>query len=189
MNPTWILRTARLVLTPVGGADLPDLRAIKADPRVFAVMLGGVRSAVQSARGTGRGRRRLGRQRLRHVGDPRIGGHRRARGRLCRNHRSGTAAGRPGRRAALRAMARGAGARPGARGGRRRSALRSRAGGAAAHRRGGAGEQFRLAHGARRHRHDRMRRLHAARLPHGDVRERRYQSVAIPPGPPAGAWR
>ena len=45
MNPRWILRTARLMLTPVGGADLPDLRAIKADPRVFAVMLGGVRDA------------------------------------------------------------------------------------------------------------------------------------------------
>jgi RimJ/RimL family protein N-acetyltransferase len=49
MNPTWIVRTARLVLTPVGGADLADLRAIKADPRVFAVMLGGVRTPVQSA--------------------------------------------------------------------------------------------------------------------------------------------
>jgi RimJ/RimL family protein N-acetyltransferase len=49
MNPLWILRTARLLLTPVGGADLPDLCAIKSDPRVFAIMLGGVRSAVQSA--------------------------------------------------------------------------------------------------------------------------------------------
>ena len=49
MNPTWILRTGRLVLTPVGGADLPGLRAIKADPRVFAVMLGGVRSAAETA--------------------------------------------------------------------------------------------------------------------------------------------
>ena len=49
MNPAWIIRTARLVLTPVGGADLADLRAIKADPRVFAVMLGGVRTPVQSA--------------------------------------------------------------------------------------------------------------------------------------------
>jgi RimJ/RimL family protein N-acetyltransferase len=49
MNPTWILRTARLVLTPVGGADLPDLRAISADPRVFAVMLGGVRNYAQTA--------------------------------------------------------------------------------------------------------------------------------------------
>jgi RimJ/RimL family protein N-acetyltransferase len=49
MNPTWILRTPRLVLTPVGGADLPDLRAIAADPRVFAVMLGGVRNHAQTA--------------------------------------------------------------------------------------------------------------------------------------------
>ncbi len=49
MNPIWIVRTARLLLTPVGGADLPDLRAIKADPRVFAVMLGGVRSAQETA--------------------------------------------------------------------------------------------------------------------------------------------
>ena len=49
MNPAWILRTARLVLTPVGGADLPDLRAIKADPAVFAVMLGGVRDSGQTA--------------------------------------------------------------------------------------------------------------------------------------------
>ena len=48
MNPTT-LRTARLVLTPVGGADLADLQAIKADPRVFAVMLGGVRSPAQTA--------------------------------------------------------------------------------------------------------------------------------------------
>jgi RimJ/RimL family protein N-acetyltransferase len=49
MNPSWIVRTARLVLTPVGGADLPDLRALKGDPRVFAVMLGGVRTAVETA--------------------------------------------------------------------------------------------------------------------------------------------
>jgi RimJ/RimL family protein N-acetyltransferase len=49
MNPAWTLRTARLVLTPVGGADLPDLRAIKADPMVFAVMLGGVRDYVRTA--------------------------------------------------------------------------------------------------------------------------------------------
>jgi RimJ/RimL family protein N-acetyltransferase len=48
MNPRWNLRTARLSLTPVSGADLPDLVAIKADPRVFAVMLGGVRTATQT---------------------------------------------------------------------------------------------------------------------------------------------
>ena len=49
MNPTWVLRTARLVLRPVGGADLPHLQAIKADPRVFAVMLGGVRTPARTA--------------------------------------------------------------------------------------------------------------------------------------------
>jgi RimJ/RimL family protein N-acetyltransferase len=49
MNPHWILRTGRLLMTPVHGADLPDLRAIKADPRVFAIMLGGVRDAIRAA--------------------------------------------------------------------------------------------------------------------------------------------
>lgn len=49
MNPLWILRTGRLVLTPVGGADLPDLRALKSDPQVFAVMLGGVRGPTEAA--------------------------------------------------------------------------------------------------------------------------------------------
>ena len=43
MNPTWHIRTARLDLWPVGWRDLPDLVAIKGDPAVFAVMLGGVR--------------------------------------------------------------------------------------------------------------------------------------------------
>src|SRR5271165_9326 len=43
------LLTARLRLTPVGGGDLAGLRALKADPRVFAVMLGGVRSWVETA--------------------------------------------------------------------------------------------------------------------------------------------
>jgi RimJ/RimL family protein N-acetyltransferase len=47
MNPFWVVRTGRLVLIPVSGADLPELRAIKADPRVFAIMLGGVRNALQ----------------------------------------------------------------------------------------------------------------------------------------------
>jgi len=49
MNPTWIVRTSRLLLTPVGGEHLPDLCAITSDPRVFAVMLGGVRSPAQAA--------------------------------------------------------------------------------------------------------------------------------------------
>jgi len=49
VNPTWIIRTARAVLTPVGWADLADIQAIKADPRVFAMMLGGVRGPVRAA--------------------------------------------------------------------------------------------------------------------------------------------
>jgi len=49
VNPSWIVRTARLLLRPVAWTDLAELRAIKADPRVFAVMLGGVRSPVQTA--------------------------------------------------------------------------------------------------------------------------------------------
>ena len=49
INPALTIRTGRLSLTPVGGADLPDLRAIKADPQVFAVMLGGVRNAAETA--------------------------------------------------------------------------------------------------------------------------------------------
>jgi RimJ/RimL family protein N-acetyltransferase len=44
-----MLRTARLILTPVGGGDLADLRAIKADPSVFAIMRGGVRDPAQTA--------------------------------------------------------------------------------------------------------------------------------------------
>lgn len=49
MSITWVLRTGRLVLSPVSGSDLPDLRAFKADPSVFAVMLGGVRNHAQTA--------------------------------------------------------------------------------------------------------------------------------------------
>ena len=49
MDSSRTLLTARLCLTPVGGADLADLRALKADPRVFAVMLGGVRSWAETA--------------------------------------------------------------------------------------------------------------------------------------------
>ena len=48
MNQSQVIRTGRLVLTPVGGADLADLRAIKADPGVVAVMLGGVRTSAQT---------------------------------------------------------------------------------------------------------------------------------------------
>ncbi len=46
-NPAWVVRTARLTLVPVSRADLSDLQALKADPRVFATMLGGVRSPAQ----------------------------------------------------------------------------------------------------------------------------------------------
>ncbi len=49
MNPACVLSTARLLLTPVSGGDLPDLRMIKADPAVFAVMQGGVRDYAQTA--------------------------------------------------------------------------------------------------------------------------------------------
>jgi RimJ/RimL family protein N-acetyltransferase len=49
MSTAWVVRTGRLVLSPVGGADLADLRAFKADPAVFAVMLGGVRNYAQTA--------------------------------------------------------------------------------------------------------------------------------------------
>lgn len=48
MSPRWHLRTARLALTPVNGADLADLIAIKSDPRVFAIMLGGVRTPTET---------------------------------------------------------------------------------------------------------------------------------------------
>ncbi|HYZ25199.1 MAG TPA: GNAT family N-acetyltransferase [Rhodopila sp.] len=49
MNPAWTVRTGRLVLTPVSGTDLPELIALKADPGVFAIMVGGVRNAAQTA--------------------------------------------------------------------------------------------------------------------------------------------
>lgn len=49
INPAWIVRTGRLVMTPVGGADMSDLCSIKASPAVFAVMLGGVRTTAQTA--------------------------------------------------------------------------------------------------------------------------------------------
>jgi RimJ/RimL family protein N-acetyltransferase len=49
MNPYWVIRTGRLVLRPVQPADLPALAALKADPRVFAIMLGGVRGRAKAA--------------------------------------------------------------------------------------------------------------------------------------------
>jgi RimJ/RimL family protein N-acetyltransferase len=49
MSPAWILRTGRLVMRPVGYGDLADLVALKGDPRVYAIMLGGVRSPLECA--------------------------------------------------------------------------------------------------------------------------------------------
>jgi RimJ/RimL family protein N-acetyltransferase len=49
MNPAWCVQTGRLLLRPVWGGDLAELQALKADPRVFAVMLGGVRLPHQAA--------------------------------------------------------------------------------------------------------------------------------------------
>ena len=48
-NPFWVIRTGRLVLSPVAPSDLVDLQSLKADPMVFAIMLGGVRSAIQAS--------------------------------------------------------------------------------------------------------------------------------------------
>lgn len=47
-NPVWRVTTARLILEPVSWADLPDLIALKTDPRAFAMMLGGVRTPEQA---------------------------------------------------------------------------------------------------------------------------------------------
>jgi RimJ/RimL family protein N-acetyltransferase len=44
-----LLVTARLELRPLSGGDLRDLTALKADPQVFGLMLGGVRSPWQTA--------------------------------------------------------------------------------------------------------------------------------------------
>jgi RimJ/RimL family protein N-acetyltransferase len=49
MLSPWRLATARLILTPVAPADLNDISKLKADPRAFAQMLGGVRSRLASA--------------------------------------------------------------------------------------------------------------------------------------------
>ncbi len=49
ITPAWIIATGRLRLTPVGYWDLRDLVRLKSDPRAYALMLGGVRSASQVA--------------------------------------------------------------------------------------------------------------------------------------------
>ncbi len=43
-----VVRTARLVLAPVGWRDLADMTALKGDAGAFGLMLGGVRSRVQA---------------------------------------------------------------------------------------------------------------------------------------------
>ena len=48
MTPGWIIYTGRLVMRPVVNTDLDDLQALKSDPLVFAVMLGGVRSPLRT---------------------------------------------------------------------------------------------------------------------------------------------
>jgi RimJ/RimL family protein N-acetyltransferase len=47
VDPFRTIRTGRLLMTPVAWADLPDLTALKSDPQVYALMLGGVRTKVQ----------------------------------------------------------------------------------------------------------------------------------------------
>ena len=49
MNPAWIVRTGRLVLSPVSGEDLVELVALKGDPGVYGQMLGGVMGPVRVA--------------------------------------------------------------------------------------------------------------------------------------------
>jgi RimJ/RimL family protein N-acetyltransferase len=49
VTQAWQIQTGRLVLSPVSWSDLSDVAALKADPRAFAVMLGGVRTPVQAA--------------------------------------------------------------------------------------------------------------------------------------------
>jgi hypothetical protein len=143
MSPRWTLRTARLVLTPVNGVDLPDLIRIKGDPRVFAVMLRGVRSVTQTHEELARdviawGAEGFGIWTIREAG-------------------SGGFVGITGLER-----------RPDGRG----VALRPRGSRTGAHHRGGAREQYRLAYGAGRHRNAGMFQLRAKRLGDGGIRKR-----------------
>lgn len=45
----WSLGTGRLRLDPVSWSDLPAIAALKADPRVYGMMLGGVRNRAEAA--------------------------------------------------------------------------------------------------------------------------------------------
>jgi RimJ/RimL family protein N-acetyltransferase len=47
-NPAWVLRTGRLIMRPVATRDEAEIAALKADPRAFAMMLGGVRTSLQA---------------------------------------------------------------------------------------------------------------------------------------------
>jgi len=47
-NPAWVLRTGRLLMRPVAARDEAEIAALKADPRAFAMMLGGVRTPQQA---------------------------------------------------------------------------------------------------------------------------------------------
>ena len=49
VNPSWCIQTGRLVLRPVWGGDLEDLVSLKADPRAFGMLLGGVRTRQRAA--------------------------------------------------------------------------------------------------------------------------------------------
>ena len=48
-NPAWVIRTGRMVMRPVAGADAQAIAALKADPQAFATMLGGVRNQREAA--------------------------------------------------------------------------------------------------------------------------------------------
>ena len=134
-------------------------------PRVFAIMLGGVRSPQQTAEELADDVIGLGRQWLRHLGDPRAAATSSASpdwsiGRTAAASLYASPYGRKPRDAALPA-------KPPA---PRCASVTSRLG--LPHHRRGPRNQFRLAHGARWHWHDRVRQLHPVRLSHGDIRKR-----------------
>ena len=167
MSPFHTLRTGRLVLTPVGGGDLADLRAIKADPRVFAIMMGGVRNAAETAEDLAHdviawGALGYGIWAVREAANQRFVG---ITGLQARTDNRGD-------RVALRSMAGGPGSWPRPRGGGRGVALRSRSGRFEADRRGGARDEFRVSHGARVDRHGAMRGIHAKWVRDDFVRKR-----------------
>lgn len=48
MPSAWSLGTGRLLMNPVSYADLPAMARLKADPRVYGMMLGGVRNHAET---------------------------------------------------------------------------------------------------------------------------------------------